>query len=81
MVSSKRRKKARMKTAKTQHKIAERCKNWWHHVSYQLAGQYSTFIEALNIQGMTKSAKETQAEPGKHVKAKSGWNRGILSTG
>ncbi len=55
--------------------------NWAHHVSKNIAGQYDlAYMEALNIRGMTKSAKGTVEKPGKHVKAKSGLNRKILAS-
>ena len=56
--------------------------NWAHHVSKNIAGQYDlAYIEALNIKGMTKSAKGTKEKPGKNVKQKSGLNRQILASG
>ncbi len=39
------------------------------------------FVEKLNTRGMTKSARGTLENPGRKVKAKSGLNREILSTG
>jgi len=38
-------------------------------------------VEALNIRGMTRSARGTVAEPGRNVAAKAGLNRGILASG
>ena len=56
--------------------------NWAHHVSKNIAGPYDlAYIEALNIKGMTKSAKGTKEKPGKNVKQKSGLNRQILASG
>ena len=56
--------------------------NWCHHVSKIIAAKYNlVFMEDLNTQGMTASAKGTVDEPGKHVKQKSGLNREILKTG
>ncbi len=37
-------------------------------------------IEDLHVQGTTRSAQGTVATPGRHVKAKSGLNRGILAS-
>ena len=55
--------------------------NWAHHVSKDIASEYDVaYVEKLNIQGMTKSAKGTKEKPGKHVKAKSGLNRQILAS-
>ena len=38
-------------------------------------------VENLNIKAMTRSARGTVAEPGRHVAAKAGLNRGILKSG
>jgi len=38
-------------------------------------------VENLNIKAMTRSARGTVAEPGRHVAAKAGLNRGILKPG
>ncbi|SRR6266851_3135643 len=38
-------------------------------------------IEDLRVTGMTHSARGTRAEPGRHVRAKAGLNRGILASG
>ena len=55
--------------------------NWAHHVSKNIASKYGVaYIEALNIKGMTKSAKGTKEKPGKYVSAKSGLNRKILAS-
>lgn len=56
--------------------------NWAHHVSRDISSRYDlAYMEALNIRGMTKSAKGTVEQPGKNVKAKSGLNRQILVSG
>ena len=53
--------------------------NWAHHVSKDISRKYDiAYMEALNIRGMTNSAKGTKEKPGKHVKAKSELNRKIL---
>ena len=53
--------------------------NWYHQTSKLIADQYDVvYVEDLNTAGMTKSAKGTIEEHGKHVKAKSGLNREIL---
>ena len=55
--------------------------NWAHHVSKDIASQYDVaYLEALNIRGMTKSAKGTVEKPGRNVKGKSGLNRQILAS-
>ncbi len=52
-----------------------------HHISRALADQAHTLVaEALNTQGMTKSARGAEAQPGTHVQAKAGLNRSILAS-
>lgn len=72
----------RSRYAKVSRQLVNRKDNWQHQESRRLANQYQyVVVEALNVKGMTKSAKGTVAQPGKNVKAKSGLNRSILSTG
>ena len=55
-----------------------------HKLSSSLVKNHDQEIfacEALNITGMTKSAKGTVDNPGKNVKQKSGLNRSILNMG
>ena len=55
--------------------------NWAHHVSKNIASRYDVaYLEALNIRGMTKSAKGTKQKPGKNVSTKVGLNRKILAS-
>ena len=80
--NSGRRERARVLLAKTQRRIAEKRKNWLHHVSGDLAARFGTIcLEDLAIRNMTKSAKGSRERPGRNVRAKSGLNRAILSTG
>ena len=52
-----------------------------HHISRALADMAQTVVvEDLNTRGMTQSATGTVAQPGAHVKAKAGLNRGILAS-
>ena len=52
-----------------------------HHISRALADQAHTLVpEDLNTQGMTKSARGTEAQPGTHVQARAGLNRSILAS-
>ena len=74
--------KAKMLHARTQQKIMRQRTDWCHHVSKDIAGKYNlVYLEDLNTQGMTASAKGTTDTPGKNVKAKSGLNRSILKSG
>ena len=80
--NSGRRAKARILLAKTSRRIAEKRKNWLHHVSCNLAENFGTVcIEDLAIRNMTKSVKGTMERPGRNVKQKAGLNRAILATG
>ena len=56
--------------------------NWCHQTSKLIADQYDlVYMEELNTQGMTKSAKGTAEQPGKNVKQKAVLNRSILASG
>lgn len=79
---SKRRALARHRCAKVSRKAAMVRANWHHHVSRELtASAGAIVVEALNVRGMTASAKGTAEEPGSNVKAKASLNRVILATG
>ncbi|MYB89193.1 MAG: transposase, partial [Proteobacteria bacterium] len=73
--------KARNLHARTQQKIVQARTNWCHQVSKEIASKYTlVYLEDLNTRGMTKSAKGTADNPGKHVKQKAGLNREILNS-
>ncbi len=66
------------KLRRTQKRIRS---NDTHHISRALADKAHTLVaEALNTQGMTKSARGTKAQPGTNVQAKAGLNRSILAS-
>ncbi len=72
--------RARKWTQQTSAQIAQTRTNWCHQVSREIARKYDVvYMEDLNTQGMTASAKGTEAEPGKNVKAKASLNREILA--
>ena len=80
--NSRRRERMRVRLAKTRAKIVHARRNWQHHVSADLAGRYGTvIIEDLQVRNMTQSARGTRERPGRNVRAKSGLNRAVLSTG
>ncbi len=55
--------------------------NWYHQTSKLIADEYDiVYMEELNTQGMTKSAKGTAEQPGRNVKQKAGLNRSILAS-
>ena len=68
--------------ARTQQKIVQARTNWCHQVSREIANEYNAvYLEDLNIRTMTKSAKGTAKNPGKHVKQKARLNKSILDSG
>ncbi len=74
--------KAKSLSARTQQKIVQKRTNWCHQVSREIADKYNAvYVEDLNTQGMTTSAKGTAENPGKNVKHKAGLNKAILSSG
>ncbi len=79
---SRRRHKTRLKLQKCCRHLKNARDNWQHQASRKIANNAGLVVLGdLNTQGMTKSAKGTVDNPGKHVKAKSGLNREILKTG
>ena len=68
--------------ARAHQKIVQARTDWCHQVSREIANEYNVvYMEDLNTQEMTKSAKGTADNPGKHVKQKAGLNQGILGSG
>ncbi|MET9135196.1 RNA-guided endonuclease InsQ/TnpB family protein [Streptomyces antibioticus] len=61
---------------------ANRRKDWCEKTSTLLARTYDLIrFEKLDIRSMTRSAKGTVEQPGKHVAQKAGLNRSILAQG
>ena len=77
---SRRRAQTRERLARTERKLANRRRNWCHHVSRELAGS-TVVLEDLPTKSMTRSARGTVEAPGTNVRAKAGLNRVILATG
>ncbi len=74
--------KAKSLSARTQQKIVQKRTNWCHQVSREIADQYNAvYVEDLDTQGMTATAKGDAENPGKNVKHKAGLNKAILSSG
>ncbi|MDV5145532.1 transposase [Streptomyces sp. SBC-4] len=70
------------KVAKIKAREADRRKDWCEKTSTMLARTYDLVrFEKLNIENMTRSARGTQAKPGKKVRQKAGLNRAILAQG
>jgi len=75
-------KKQQRKIAKIHHNIANIRKDRLHWISNQISQNHAIIVlEELKVNNMSKSAKGTQDEPGKNVKAKSGLNKSILDQG
>ena len=68
---------ARLKARET-----DRRTDWAEKASTDLARRFDLIrVEDLQIGNMTRSARGTQDNPGRNVRAKAGLNRGILGSG
>lgn len=75
-------KKQQAKIRSLHQKISNVRLNFLHHRSTELSKNHAMIVvEALKVKNMSKSAKGSIEEPGKHVKAKSGLNKSILDQG
>lgn len=71
--------KLKEKIGKLHHKIANCRKDFLHKVSTQISKNHAMlYVEDLQVQNMSASAKGTAEAHGKNVKQKSGLNRAIL---
>jgi putative transposase len=79
---SNRRKRVKTAIAKLKARESDRRKDWVEKTSTMLARRFDVIcVEALNVRGMTRSAKGTIDAPGTNVAQKAGLNRGILAGG
>jgi len=79
---SKRGTRVRLALARLRARETDRRKDWAEKASTAIARRFDLIrVEALQIPGMTRSAKGTVADPGRNVRAKAGLNRGILRSG
>jgi putative transposase len=63
-------------------KIRDSRRDFLHKTSTALARSYAVlYAEALNVRGMSASAKGTADNPGKNVRAKAGLNKAVLDQG
>ena len=75
-------KKQRRKIAKLNHRIANVRSDYLHKLSTDISKNHAkVFVEKLQIKNMSASAKGSNEEPGKNVKAKAGLNKSILDQG
>ncbi len=74
--------RTKLRMQEVQRRISNVIKNWCHQTSRTIADIHDVVIlAALNMQGMTKSARGSKENPGKHVAQKRGLNRAMLRSG
>lgn len=74
--------KVRKQLQKIHRKVTHARHDYLHKISTEISKSHAMiYVEDLKVAQMSKSAKGTQEEPGKHVKAKSGLNKSILDQG
>jgi putative transposase len=79
---SRRRGNVRLAVARLRLREVDARKDWVEKVSTDLAGTFDLIrVENLGIGQMTRSARGTTSNPGRHVRQKSGLNREILTSG
>jgi transposase len=79
---SNRRGRVKHAIARLRARESDRRKDWAEKASTDIARRFDLIrVEDLKIGNMTRSAKGTQENPGRSVRAKTGLNRGILGSG
>jgi putative transposase len=79
---SHRRARVKLALVRLRAREADRRKDWAEKASTDIARRFDVIkVEDLRIAAMTRSARGTRADPGRHVGAKAGLNRGILQSG
>lgn len=79
---SNRRARTKRAIAKLRARERDRRKDWVENVTTDIARRFDTIhIEALDVRGMTRSARGTVEQPGRQVAQKRGLNRGISRSG
>ena len=79
---SNRRGRVKHAIARLRARETDRRKDWAEKTSTCIARRFDVIrVEDLQIGNMTRSAKGTQENPGRNVRAKAGLNRGILGSG
>jgi putative transposase len=75
-------KKARTRVQKIHTQIANARRDFLHKATTAISNNHAVvYVEDLKVKNMSRSAKGSQAEPGKNVRAKAGLNRVILDQG
>jgi transposase len=79
---SNRRKRVRLAAARLRARETDRRKDWAEKASTSIARRFDVIrVEDLMIRNMTRSAKGTRENPGRHIGQKAGLNREILRSG
>jgi len=79
---SARRKRVKLTLARLRAREIDRRKDWAEKTSTDLVRRFDLIcVENLNIKNMTRSARGTTTEPGRHVAHKAGLNREIMRSG
>ena len=74
--------KAKAKVQRIHARIANARRDFLHKTTTALSQNHAlVIVEDLQVKSMSRSAKGTRAQPGKHVRSKSGLNRSILDQG
>jgi putative transposase len=74
--------KAKHRTSKIHHHIANARKDYLHKISTDISKNHAMiYVEDLQVSNMSRSAKGDKTQPGTCVKQKSGLNRSILDQG
>jgi putative transposase len=77
-----RRRRVKVAIARLKARETTRRRDWVEQTSTNLARRFDMiYVEDLNVQAMTRSARGTTENPGRNVKAKAGLNRGIRTAG
>ena len=75
-------KKQKRKISRKHHTISNVRSDFLHKLTTETSeNQAKVYVEKLNIRGMSASARGTEEDPGRNVKAKSGLNKSILDQG
>ena len=75
-------KRQQKKIARIHERIANQRADYLHKISTDISKSHAMiFVENLNVRGMSGSAKGTEENPGRNVRAKAGLNKAILDQG
>ena len=75
-------KKQKQRISNIHHTISNVRSDYLHKLSTRIGKIHArVYVEGLNIRGMSASAKGTEQEPGRNVRAKAGLNKSILDQG